>query len=275
MALSRETLVQLIEAIKRRTDTHASLEKLLIRYRLEEVAPKSLGGIEKRTGALLRLLVANPTAIGPRGANLAIELLEDVLSEVHEGVIKGYWGRSIEEVLPGLINALRQDGYEVQEGQLVHSLPDELELPEAKSELQALLTQFGFSIPEGHLDQAIAAHTRSEWASSNANLRTYFEGLLEDIAKRLWPTEAASKPNSNARRELLAQGAGGAPPFFVAELNEWTVGGKGGFIRGLWERLHPKGSHPGLSDEEDSTFRMHLVLLTTRHLLRRLNKRVQ
>ena len=39
-------------------------------------------------------------------------------------------------------------------------------------------------------------------------------------------------------------------------------------------RLHPQGPHPWLSDEHDSTFRLHLVLLTAQLLLNRLQQRV-
>ncbi|TIT17485.1 MAG: hypothetical protein E5W70_32070 [Mesorhizobium sp.] len=41
------------------------------------------------------------------------------------------------------------------------------------------------------------------------------------------------------------------------------------FINGLMKRLHPQGAHPGLSDEDDSTFRLHIVLLSARLLLTR------
>ncbi|MBI3463554.1 MAG: hypothetical protein HY000_10925 [Planctomycetes bacterium] len=36
------------------------------------------------------------------------------------------------------------------------------------------------------------------------------------------------------------------------------------FINGVFNRLHPQGSHPGLLDEEDCTFWVHLVLLVVR-----------
>jgi hypothetical protein len=61
-----------------------------------------------------------------------------------------------------------------------------------------------------------------------------------------------------------------SPPFLSRDLNEWSDDGKN-FINGVFKRLHPQGSHPGLSDEEDYTFRLHLVLLIPRLLLRRLN----
>jgi hypothetical protein len=49
-------------------------------------------------------------------------------------------------------------------------------------------------------------------------------------------------------------------------LNEWDDNGLG-FVNGLVKRLHPHGSHPGLSDQDDSTFRLHTVLLTARLFL--------
>ena len=40
-------------------------------------------------------------------------------------------------------------------------------------------------------------------------------------------------------------------------------------FNGLFNRLHPEGNHPGLSDEDDSTFRLHIVIIVARLLLRR------
>ena len=37
--------------------------------------------------------------------------------------------------------------------------------------------------------------------------------------------------------------------------------------------LHTDGSHPGLSDDDHSTVRLHLALITGRALLRRLSNR--
>ena len=54
-----------------------------------------------------------------------------------------------------------------------------------------------------------------------------------------------------------------------ANRNEWTQDGKN-YINGLFKMLHTEGSHPGLSDEDHCTFRLHLVLVTTRTFLRRL-----
>ena len=42
---------------------------------------------------------------------------------------------------------------------------------------------------------------------------------------------------------------------------------------GLFKMLHTDGSHPGLSDEDHSTFRLHLALVTGQALLHRLSNR--
>ncbi|WNO54117.1 hypothetical protein [Stakelama saccharophila] len=57
--------------------------------------------------------------------------------------------------------------------------------------------------------------------------------------------------------------------FLATDRNEWTQDGKN-FINGLFKMLHTDGSHPGLSDEDHSTFRLHLVIVSARTFLRRL-----
>jgi hypothetical protein len=166
---------------------------------------------------------------------------------------------------PELHAALSKNGYVVQGGVLRTALPQALNLPEADDEVHALLKQFGFSVPSGHLDQAISAHTRGEWAGANGQLRSFIEGLFDSIAETL--AAGATLPAPGHQRRIWL--ANRTPPFFVPGLNEWDGQGKG-FMEGFIRRLHPAGSHPGLSDEEDSTFRLHLVLLVARSLLRRI-----
>jgi len=122
----------------------------------------------------------------------------------------------------------------------------------------------------GHFDQAIAAHSRGDWAAANAQFRPFVEGLLDEIAERLAGGTGALPEQGHARRQWLAQLD---PPFFIGTLNEWTGDGRG-FVEAFYCRLHPQGAYPGLSDEDDSTFRLHLILLVARLLLRRLAQRI-
>ncbi|MGE0652171.1 MAG: hypothetical protein AB7P12_10520 [Alphaproteobacteria bacterium] len=169
-------------------------------------------------------------------------------------------------------NGLKRDGFvlaeneEQQTTELRRMLPESADVAAADDEVHALLRDHGFTTPLGHLQQAIEAHSRDHWAAANSQLRSFLEGLLDEIAGRLAPDRAANTPGGHGRRALLAALD---PPFLSRSLNEWRDDQKAGLINGLFNRLHAEGSHPGLSDEEDSTFRLHTVLIVARLLLRR------
>ena len=166
---------------------------------------------------------------------------------------------------------LARDGYVVSiEDYGITSLlraarPVEIQLPEADDEVHQLLKAYQFGRTLGHLDQAIEAHARGDWTSCNSQLRTFLESLFDDIARNVRPEEAARRPTSENRRALLAEIG-----FFALDRREWTQDGKN-YINGLFKMLHTEGSHPGLSDEDHSTFRLHVVLVTARTFLRRLH----
>jgi hypothetical protein len=166
-----------------------------------------------------------------------------------------------------LRRALSQDGFVMTAGELRRELPADVGLPKAEAELVRLLDRHGFTTAKGHLDQAFKNHAAGNWASANSQIRSFIESLFDDLAVKL-DNAAAGKKTGQGRRNHLANLS---PPFFDRELNEWGDNGVG-FINGLMARLHPQGSHPGLSDEEDSTFRLHIVLLTARFFLVRFDR---
>lgn len=169
------------------------------------------------------------------------------------------------------LRGLALDGYVVSWDEnsraplLRAALPDEVDLPAADDEVHQLLKHFNFAVPMGHLDQAIEAHTRGDWAAANSQARSFLEGLLNDIALQIDPQKASQQPSSENRRALLAEYG-----FLSKNRNEWTADGKN-YVNGLFKMLHTDGSHPGLSDDDHSTFRLHLTLVTGRAFLRRLN----
>jgi hypothetical protein len=161
--------------------------------------------------------------------------------------------------------ALEGDGFKVHDGHLQRTVPAEFQLGEAEDELTALLKKHGLTVAKGHLDQSLDANTRGNWAGANAQLRAFFDALLDEIAARVDPAAAALASGQPRRTKLASVG------FLYRELNEWDDEGRG-FINGLVKRLHPHGAHPGLSDKEDSTFRLYIVLLTARLLMVRFDK---
>ena len=105
---------------------------------------------------------------------------------------------------------LARDGYVIAWGEwgvpptLRAALPHEIDLPATDDEVRLLLKQFGFATVAGHLDQAIQTHTRGEWAAANAQLRTFMEGLFDDIARHIDAAAAERAQSAENRRALLA-----------------------------------------------------------------------
>lgn len=266
---SRITIIEAIDLLE--GSSHAEFDRFLLKFGLEEISPRKVGSITSRLNRLIKYLVDNPDEKGPFGANLTFEIIESLLERTSSYFGFGQSSRPIEERLPKLVNSLKRDGYVITNGKLKRILPENIQLVEKENELNSLLDKFGFTTSRGHLQQAINAHTRGDWASANAQLRSFIESLFDLITDKLVSDKTALPPAGHQRRELLSKLS---PPFLLPGLNEWEKDGKGGFLPGLWRRLHPQGSHPGLSNEEDSTFRLHLVILTASHYLRRLDKRV-
>jgi hypothetical protein len=259
---SRNTIIELIRAFN--FQFHALLQQLALQFSLEDVLGDE--GISKKETRLMEYLIHNPELNGPRGSSLVLELIEFLFERC--GVGPPY-SKEPEEAFPELVNSLRRDGFAVDGLQLRTVLPDNVPVAQEEDELKCLLEKYAFTTALGHLDQAIAAHTRGDWASANGQLRSFIEDLFDNIAHGLSDGSTKKLKSSHARREWLAEDT---PPFFYSELNEWEINGKGGFVQGFWRRLHPEGSHPGLSDERDCTFRLHLVIIVAGYFLRRFDE---
>jgi hypothetical protein len=237
--------------------THSELDKFMLLFSLENIIQSTATKNEKKV-AIIRHLIQNPYEKGPNGGNLSFEIIEQIINEPTND-----YGNAYLE----LENSLKRDGYCIENNKLMSVLPEFVQLPEKENELFLLLDNLNFITEKGHLEQAISAHSRSDWASANAQLRTFLEGFFDSIAEKLANDNATLPSPGHLRRKWLANQLN--PPFLRTDLGEWHDDSKS-FIEGLFKRLHPKGSHPGLSDEEDSTYRLHLVLLTALYFLRRL-----
>jgi hypothetical protein len=250
--------------------SHSDLDRFLLEHGLEDAG---LGGSSSRQGRandIARYLIRNPNALREDGTNLTDAIVEEVVASAISACTGhgGFDYKELQQRRGTLVRSLERDGFTLEDSRLRRALPEYIDLPKTDDEVHALLHAYGFDVPQGHLDQAIDAHTRGDWAAANAQFRPFIESLFDEMARRLAGASGALPPAGQQRRQLLA---GLRPPFFIGSLNEWTGDGKG-FIEAFYRRLHPQGSHPGLSDEDDSTFRLHLVLVVARLLLRRLRQ---
>ena len=232
---------------------HGDFEDMVLRWELDELERQG-GAIHQRCRELFRFLRDNPEV------RFDGQLISDLVVETAAGQVRQLDGHS-----EPFVRALERAGYTIEDGQLRRTLPKIADLPGADDEVHDLLERYNFATPLGHLDQAIAAHARGDWAAANGQSRCFLESLLDEIAFVLVPNAPRGQNEGEARREALAN----LPqPFLSVNLFEWGNQGKN-LVNGTFKRLNPQGAHPGLSDEEDSTFRLHLVLLLGRVFLRR------
>ena len=266
---SRKTILAAIDTLERLS--HSGIDRYILEHGLEDVVPGEFANKQKRATSTARYLLQEPERLDDDGCNLINVIVKERVASAINGCKSSYAGFDYEEFqrnYPTLYRGLKRDGFTVKDGKLRRALPETLALPQAEDEVHALLDAYHFATARGHLDQAITAHGQGDWAAANGQLRTFVEELFNKIPERLNAGVIDLPPAGHQRRQWLATKH---PPFFIGKLNEWRGNGTG-FLEGFCRRLHPEGSHPGLSDEDDSTFRLHLVLLTARLLLKRLQQ---
>lgn len=262
---SRRTIIAAINVLE------STLFQADMSHFLLEAGPKIHSAIRgenaslrKRMNDLIQFVDNNPDYPCDDGP------LEMVIVEKAVTLMQTHWEWPVNPESPEPIQtfkrALQQDGFDVADGSLRPALPKDIGIPHIESELIRLLEVHGFSTAKGHLDQAFDDHARGNWAAANGQLRTFIEALFDKIADRLDPSARAPKGGQSKQAKLAKL------EFFDSSLNEWDNHGKG-FINGLIKRLHPEGPHPGLSSEDDSTFRLHIVLLTAFLFLRRYDQK--
>lgn len=248
--------------------SQAKFDHLVLRLGLEQHVPSdSSVSVSKKAAQVGRLVLAHGAQV-VQTLDGTVTLAE---AAVREAVALTFSSSSPSAEQERFVRALALDGFVVELSDdnctpplLRAALPGDIDLPATDDEVHQLLKQFGFHVALGHLDQAIEAHTRGDWAAANSQTRTFMESLFEQIAAHIDPAAASAAGSSENRRAWLAEEG-----FLCKARNEWTNDGKN-YVNGLFKMLHTEGSHPGLSDEDRSTFRLHVVLVTARTFLRRL-----
>ena len=151
------------------------MDRFELQHGLEDQELKRGSRRDRATG-IARYLLANPHATDEDGRNLTDVIVEVLVQgamsrfSLDEGFDYGRFGQLYGE----LNRALERDGFSVEDGQLRRALPEALNLPQTDDEVHSLLRGYGFAVPMGHLDQAIAAHNRGDWAAQP----THSSGLL-------------------------------------------------------------------------------------------------
>ncbi len=249
---SRRSVVAACNLLANRIHSHGGFDAVMMKVGVEDLL--IYGTRQEKANAIARYLIADPGLLNWEGEFVGDALVRKAASQPHSDEVEDF------------VRALERDGFALNEsGYISRMLPEVADLPQADDEVRQLLDELEMGTAKGHLEQAIDNHTRGQWAAANAQLRSFMQELFDEVALRLEPTRAeAVRPGEN-RRTVLATGE---RPFLSEALGEWGHNGKN-FVNGVFKRLHGEGSHPGLSDGEDCTFRLHLVVVVARLFLRR------
>lgn len=270
--------------------TQAAFSSLILSWDVEEFCGS--GSVASKVNQLVRFAKSSMGQRSVPTVNGHCELRRAIIE--HAIIANDQAKRNQPEAWARFVAGLKMDGYEivatkvpdpsgrqsifedgpamVSQPTLTRMLPQSVpgtDFREADDEVTDLLKVHGFSVALGHMQQAISAFQRGDWAAANAQLRTFTESYLSDLAVRLG-YQGPDKMNN--RFKFLGEVE---PPFLLAVYNEWNLNDqKPQFTKGLWSRMHPEGSHPGLSEEEDATFRMQITLIAARLYLRRFDQRI-
>ncbi len=280
--ISLKTSIELISVIDKYLPK--VIDRIFVVFDIEHLIHPTLGKFSKddKVNILLKTLKIPPSK-GPFTESFQLDLLQYMIDHFYryedERGSTNYvsydpnFGTVNSENLfcykyLALANSLKRDGYIIKERSIKKMLPNEIEEAKTESELFTLLNKFNLSTTKGHLEQAIRNHSQGNWAGANGQFRPFVESLLIDICKFLLPNNKCE--SANTAINLLSKTV--TPPFLRSDLNEVeNPNCNKPFIEGFWKRLHPEGTHPGLSDEEDSTFRYHITIVVAYYLLKRLS----
>lgn len=280
--LSNKTLLELVKITDQMT--HPDINRIISFFDFTKLIPGQNNTVKAKGNEILIDLRYDSNRAGPYSPNIQIDLLQYLIDDFFEK--RPHLENGTTEYNPlgssinfknafilnhkELANCLKRDGYTI-EGRIVKKLlPQEIEEAKIESELISTLEKFGFTQTSGHLDQAISNHTQGNWAGANSQFRTFIESILTEINNFILP----GNPATTAAHAIKTLAETVNPPFLSKALNEYPVNkDSDSFVYGLWTRLHPDGSHPGLSDEDDSSFRYHISIVFANYLLRRLADR--
>lgn len=254
--------------------TNAELESVLIEYGLDEHLRPG-GSLEKTALALKQFAAKNPdlevhTEYGRKELR---QLLVD------EAIRRVRWDSQTASVWEKLERYLNLDGYSLLTQALegwsdypkpigvTASMPEYAALRESASELEQLLNLYQMGTAARHLESARENLAQGDLEAANSQCRTFLEALTDSIADGLFPSDSAQRSGGLQKRQLLAEQG-----FLLKENYEFGDGQAQTYLPGLAKLLHTDGSHPGVSTPHDALFRLQIVVVTARWLLKRLEQ---
>ena len=160
MPLPRAVIFEACNFLGSAVGYHGEFEDLVLRWGLDQFEARNGQAVHQRFRNLYRYLRDNPEA------RYDGRLLTDLIVEEAARHVTPYRQGEM------FARALERAGYMIEDGQVRRTLPEALDLPAADDEVHTLLNRYNLTTPLGHLDQAITAHGRGDWAAANGQVRS-------------------------------------------------------------------------------------------------------
>jgi hypothetical protein len=184
---SRRTLVAAVNVIEPKYGDRPSLTRLFLTWGSEVSDFCDPGTIKDRFNHLIKFSDRNPEYITTDGGSLRESVTYKAVS-LFPLYDSDLWEEPLQAQDKLFLHSLNIDGFSISDRTLRRLLPPELNLPEAEDEIRVLLNKHNFSVSTGHLNQAFENHTAGNWASANSQIRSFLDGLLDEIAARIDPS---------------------------------------------------------------------------------------
>ncbi len=245
---SSKTVGLLVEAISE-GHTETKMRTLFLKAGVDSWEPeqyKNKEHLAQQVLYTLRYEVSEGT-----GADGALELARLVLVS---GKPQG-WRYDGAPWFEPLKHSISADGWEFDEGsdEFVAAVPG-TQMPEEVTWVGSDLQRRGWTVAQGHYEQAVENFAAGNWAAANGQLRAFLESLIRT---------AGGTSNASGAGQVQAA-------FDALDGAGHLIADEADFGKKLWKMLHTGGSHPGLSNEDESRFRLLTLTGYARFLLTRL-----
>ena len=202
------------------------------------------GNLIDRSLALVRGLVHKKDE-GYDSDKAIVEVIEKVL------LTPIYRAPETKQTEVQLLAALRIDGFDVSNGNLIPTTPAPVQLAPEISWLESKLESSMFDVSLKHYRQALDSFVAGNYEASNGQIRSFIEDLFIEITKTA--TKKIHHDASAALQHLRNKGC--------IDDAQWN------YLRYFWSEIQDNGPHHGLTDEEEALFRVHVATATGRYLL--------
>jgi len=161
---------------------------------------------------------------------------------------------------PDLDVALRADGFQVQDGELIPVISAFIKPAAEEALLETLLDKYEFAIAKNHLKQSYENYIEGNWEAANGALRSFLQDVFDQIALIIAPQEAKQKAPGGERRKLLQE------KDFIETDTEAKL------VSGFFQFASNRGSHPGISNESDCRLRRYIAVALASYYLEKLEE---